>query len=235
MIKFSAAGGGQTHRAMETRSDSDIADILVRVWGMAGGHAFFQNVYARHLSQTGALLANVEHPLEPQDVIGVQYGDKKARFRVLRVSDGGLPQRIYAEVQLLEGQHCPWEQNLAEPQASISSTSHNKRRFPRLKVRFPLELRPDRPGAAPMLTNSADISGWGCYVETLVPPPLGTHFGVILWIDGERVATNGVVRASDPGVGMGIEFAGLEDQIRERLQRLLAKLSGQSALAEGAP
>ncbi len=235
MIELSAVGGGQTHRVMETRSESDIADILVRVWGMAGGRAFFQNVYARHLSGTGALLVNVEHPLEPEDVIGVQYADKKARCRVLRVSDGALPQRIYAEVQLLEGQHCPWEQNLAAPQASITSTSHNKRRFPRLKVRFPLELRPDRQGSAPMLTNSADISGWGCYVETLVPPPLGTHFGVVLWIEGERVTTTGVVRASDPGVGMGIEFTGLDDQLRERLQRVLAKQSGQAALAEGAP
>ncbi len=219
---------------METRSDSDIADVLVRVWGMAAGRAFFQNVYARHLSSTGALLANVEHPLEPEDVIGVQYGDKKARFRVLRVSDGGLPQRIYAEVQLVEGQHCPWEDNLGAAQASVSSAGHNKRRFPRLRVRFPLELRPDRPGSAPMQTNTADISGRGCYVETLVPPPLGTHFGVVFWIDDEKVTTTGVVRASDPGVGMGIEFTGLDDQIRERLQKVLAELSGQSALAEGA-
>jgi hypothetical protein len=231
-LSFLPLAQGKTIGFMETTSDTDIADILVRVWGMAGGHAFFQNVYARHLTSSGAMLANVEHPLEPEDVIGVQYADKKARFRVLRVSDGGLPQRIYAEIQLLEGQQCPWEQHL-DAGKSVSSPGSNKRQFPRLKVRFPLELRPER-GSAAMQTNSADISGRGCYIETLVPSPLGTNFTIIFWIDDEKITTTGVVRSSDPGVGMGIEFTGLDEELKERLQKRLAKMTGQSALAEGA-
>src|SRR5271169_5214603 len=119
---------------MENQPQSQGAEILVRVWGMAEGHAFFQNAHARNISTISALLVNVEHPLKAEDVVGVQYGDKKARFRVLRVSDGGLPQRIYAEVQLLEGQTCPWQEHLAQQSATpVARRNDNKRQFPRLR------------------------------------------------------------------------------------------------------
>jgi hypothetical protein len=219
---------------MESKPESDIADILVRVWGMADGHAFFQNAYARKLSSAGALLADIEHPLHPDDVVGVQYGDKKARFRVLQVSESTLPQRIHAQVQLMEGQHCPWEQHLSPGQKTIAASGHNKRQFPRYKTHFPLELRANRTGGGPMQTNSADISGRGCYVETLVPLPLGTNLNIVLWIESDKISTTGIVRSSDPGVGMGIEFTGLDLQTKERLQEFLSKLTGQPANAEGA-
>src|ERR1700733_8762677 len=97
-------------RSMEGASETgQTQDLVVRIWGMAAGKAFFQNVYARELRQDGALLSGIEHPLQGEDVIGVQYENRKARFRVRRVTDAGLPQRIQAEVQLLNGQECPWK------------------------------------------------------------------------------------------------------------------------------
>ncbi len=75
-----------------------------------------------------------------------------------------------------------------------------------------------------MQCNATDMGGRGCYVESLVPLHIGTVVTVTFWIDSEKVKTNGIVRASDPGVGMGIEFTSLEQQIQEQLQAYLEKI-----------
>jgi hypothetical protein len=47
---------------------------------------------------------------------------------------------------------------------------------------------------------------------------------ITFWIDSEKITTTGIVRASDPGVGMGIEFTSLEAHIQKRLQAYLEKI-----------
>ena len=88
-----------------------------------------------------------------------------------------------------------------------------------------------------MQTNATDIGGRGCYVETLLPLQIGTKVTIKFWMDSEKVQTSGVVRASDGGVGMGIEFTALDNQVQERLQKHLDKmdegLTGRGA-AKGA-
>ena len=44
------------------------------------------------------------------------------------------------------------------------------------------------------------------------------------WIDREHVTSPASVRTHDPGVGMGIEFTGLPEDTRKRLQAHLDKL-----------
>jgi hypothetical protein len=48
-------------------------------------------------------------------------------------------------------------------------------------------------------------------------------------MDDEKVQTTAVVRASDPGVGMGIEFTTLDTQVQERLQQFLDKMDTSAA------
>ena len=76
-----------------------------------------------------------------------------------------------------------------------------------------------------MQTNATDIGGRGCYVETLLPLPLGTKIKITFWMDSEKIQTSGVVRASNGGVGMGIEFTQLDNHVQERLQQHLEKLA----------
>jgi len=223
---------------MQGLSESGEQGLLVRVWGLAGGRAFFQNVYARDLRMDGALLSGIEYPLAPEDVIGVQYEGKKARCRVQYVNDTGLPHLFQAEVQILSDQECPWKELLETankpvpppppPPAVTTSGDSNKRQFPRHKVRFPIVLRDERGGPA-MQTNSSDISGRGCYVETLIPLPLGTKLTVVFWIESEKITCSAHVRSSDPGVGMGIEFVGLDQKLKERFQELLRKMAAQTS------
>jgi len=224
---------------MQGQSESGQQDLLVRIWGMAGGQAFFQNVYARDLRVDGALLSGIEHPIAVEDVIGVQYAGKKARFQVRHVNDAGLPQRLQADVQILSGQECPWKdlvEAVEKPDSAVAEAANgsNKRQFPRHKVRFPLVLRDERGSTAAMQTNSSDISGRGCYVETLVPLPLGTKLTVVFWLESEKITCAALVRSSDPGVGMGIEFIGLDLKLRERLQNHLTKMAAEASAGTAA-
>jgi hypothetical protein len=110
----------------------------------------------------------------------------------------------------------------------------NRRKFLRHKISYPLELRDERVNT-PLRVNATDISGNGCYVETVMPLPVATALRVDLWIEEERLTPSAVVRTRDPGVGMGIEFTGLPEESKKRFQAHLDKLDpGMSfANAEG--
>jgi len=210
---------------MDRRPETRVANvILVRVWGMdADGRPFFQNANATNISSEGATFTKINHPLKAGDVIGVQFGEKKARFKVVWVVDGGVAREIEAGVQILPGQQSPWQDVTREHKAAVSP-SKNKRRYVRHKVWFPLEIGFEDSRRTHMQTNATDIGGRGCYVETLLPLPIGTKVKITFWMDSEKIQTSGVVRASDGGVGMGIEFTQLDDHVQQRLQQHLEKL-----------
>ncbi|HZQ68765.1 MAG TPA: PilZ domain-containing protein [Terriglobales bacterium] len=208
-------------------------DLIVRVWGMdSDGHPFFQNAHARNISSEGALLSGLEHQLTAGDTIGVQLGTVKARFRVIWVIDAGHLQKIQAGVHILTGQPCPWKDELGgapspEPAPAAGPAKpdgRNKRKFVRHRIKFPMEIRDERGGGAHMQTHATDIGGRGCYIETMIPLPLGTKVRLVFWIGSEKVDTTGIVRASDGGVGMGIEFVGLDDASQVRFQQYLESL-----------
>jgi len=189
----------------------------------ADGRPFFQNVNATNISSDGATFSGISHPLKAGDVIGVQYAEKKVRCKVIWVVDSGVERQIEAGIEILPGQKSPWLE-LTKPQKSGAAASKNKRRWARHKVWFPLEIGFEDSRRTHMQTNATDIGGRGCYVETLLPLPVGTKVKIIFWMDDEKIQTSGVVRASDGGVGMGIEFTQLDDHVQERLQKHLEKL-----------
>ncbi len=207
----------------EPRVDTDLP---VRVWGMdSNGKPFIQHVRARNISSQGALISGVECELKPGDIIGVQVEQKKARCRVVWVVDAGGIQKNQIGVQLLDGQECPWKEALSRPGAAAAPSAgpSNRRRRARHKINFNLELR-DELNNVPLRVNATDISANGCYIETIMPTPIGTAFKVDFWIEEEHVHTSAVVRTCDPGVGMGIEFLSLAPDVQERFQALLEKL-----------
>ncbi len=195
-------------------------DLRVRVWGMgANDQPFFQNAVAQNISATGACIYGIEKELKVGDVIGVQYETKKARCKVVWIVDAGGVKKLQIGVQLVADQECPWKSMLPpEAQAAVVPVGYdNRRKFFRHKISFPLELRDERVNT-PMRVNATDISGNGCYVETVMPLPIATSLKVELWIGEEHVQTSAIVRTCDPGVGMGIEFTGLTEDTKRRFQ-----------------
>ena len=218
---------GRVLELMDNRVEIDVASqITVRVWGIdSDGRPFFQNTTASHLTGDTAMVSGISHPLKAGDVIGIQFDFKKARFSVVAVTDSGVPRKINATVQLLPAQRSPWQElvgTVEKPQ--FVATASNKRRFVRHKVLFPIEISFEDARRSHMQTSATDIGGRGCYVETLLPLQLGTKVIITFWLDSEKIRTTGMVKASDPGVGMGIEFTALDNIVQERLQSHLDKL-----------
>jgi len=159
-------------------------------------------------------------------VIGVQYEGRKARCKVIWVVDAGALKKTQVGVQLVADQECPWTAVLPHDMKLDERTvinQDNRRRFARHKISFPLELRDERVNT-PLRVNATDISGNGCYVETVMPLAIGTSLRVDFWIDQERQSPSAVVRTRDPGVGMGIEFTGLPEEGKKRFQAHLDTL-----------
>jgi hypothetical protein len=189
----------------------------------ADARPFSQNAVARNISGEGAQILGISHPLKAGDIIGIKHGEKKARFKVVWVTDAGTLRKIEADVQIVEGQKSPWRE-MANPEELTFAPGKVNRRFVRHKIQFPIQIRLADTQRARMNTNATDIGGRGCYVETLLPLPLGTQGTITFWMDEEKVQTTAVVRASDPGVGMGIEFTTLDAHVQERLQQFLDKM-----------
>jgi hypothetical protein len=181
---------------------------------------------AQNISATGACLYGIEPELKVGDVIGVQYEGKKARCKVIWVVDAGALKKTQVGVQLVLEQDCPWAAALPSGMHTEERTvvrQDNRRKFARHKISYPVELRDERVNT-PLRVNATDISGNGCYVETVMPLPVATALRVDLWIEEERLTPSAIVRTRDPGVGMGIEFTGLTEEQKKRFQAHLEKL-----------
>jgi PilZ domain len=202
-------------------------DLKVKVWGMgANGQPFFQNATAQNISLTGACIYGVEPELKVGDVIGVQYEGKKARCKVVWVVNAGAIKKTQVGVQLVADQECPWVAALPSDMKTEERTAQrqdNRRKFARHKMSFPLELRDERVNT-PLRVNATDISGNGCYVETVMPLAVATSLRLDFWMGEEHLSASAIVRTRDPGVGMGIEFTGLTEDNKKRLQAHLDNL-----------
>jgi hypothetical protein len=109
----------------------------------------------------------------------------------------------------------------------------DKRKFSRHRVQFPISISFADGRRTPMQCAATDISGRGCYVESLVPLGIDTEVIITFWLDSEKFSTKAVVRASDPGVGMGIEFTSLDPAIQTKLQAHVEKIDQGFANAAG--
>jgi len=210
-------------------------DLPVRIWGMsAEGRPFSQRARAQNISSEGALISGVESELKVGDMIGVQCEEKKTRCTVVWVMNTGPVKKNQAGVKLVADQECPWKNYLALDGATVKVDPSNRRRYYRHKISLPIELRDERVNA-PLRINATDVSGNGCYVESMMPLPLGTVLRVDFWLDSEHIKITAVVRTCDPGVGNGIEFTGMPAELKERMQAYLDAIDPQMGVSSPKP
>jgi hypothetical protein len=107
--------------------------------------------------------------------------------------------------------------------------SADKRKSPRYKCKGSARIQ-EIGSMTSTWATFADISMYGCYVESATP--LRVHAAIALKLDanGFRVETTGEVRVVYPGLGMGISFARMADEDRERLRELVRSLAPRSAM-----
>lgn len=208
-------------------------DIPVRIWGMsAQGRPFSQHVRAQNISGEGASLNDVESELKVGDVIGIQCDSNKARCTVIWAMNTGTLKKNQVGIRLVTDQECPWREHLPEGMESAEISASNRRRYYRHKISLPIEVRDERV-KAPTRINATDVSGNGCYIETMMPMQIGTVLRIDVWIDTDRITATAVVRTCDPGVGNGIEFTGLPADGKIKLQKYLDAVDPQRGISEG--
>jgi hypothetical protein len=206
-------------------------DLPVRVWGMsAEGRPFSQLARAQNFSSDGALISGVESELKVGDTIGVQCDEKKTRCTVVWAMNTGAIKKNQVGVKLNADQECPWKNYLAMDGATVSIDPSNRRRYYRHKISLPIELRDERVNA-PLRINATDVSGNGCYVESMMPLPQGTVLKVDFWLESEHIKITAVVRTCDPGVGNGIEFTGMPADTKKRMQEYLDAIDPQMGVS----
>ena len=62
--------------------------------------------------------------------------------------------------------------------------------------------------------------------------PRSEVLSINLWINSEKITTGAIVRSCDGGVGMGIEFTGLDPKVQERLQQQVETMAAECGLSQ---
>ena len=95
-----------------------------------------------------------------------------------------------------------------------------RRKYPRAKVAVPIEFKTEGATVASR-AETADLSLVGCYVEMSFTLPVGSHLDLVLWVEDERLATQGIVVTHHPQFGNGMEFLNMSPEDRAKLARFL--------------
>ena len=103
-------------RSFERRHEARTSvDLVLTVWGVdTQGERFAQEAHARDISMSGALLTGIDAELRSGDVVGILYGSRKARFRVVWVRYDEAGEKMQVAVHRVEPDACPWRDLLAE-------------------------------------------------------------------------------------------------------------------------
>jgi c-di-GMP-binding flagellar brake protein YcgR len=104
-----------------------------------------------------------------------------------------------------------------------------QRKFPRVKVNLPVELR--RPvNETPIRAQTADICMGGCYVEMSFTQDVSQEVEVVLWIGDNKIRAQGVVVSSHPSVGNGLKFTRMTQEDQARLREYIDSIGSSSRL-----
>jgi c-di-GMP-binding flagellar brake protein YcgR len=107
-----------------------------------------------------------------------------------------------------------------DAQNAPTSATPERRRYPRVKTTIPVELR-SLGNAAPLRTQTDEISLCGCYIETMFTLDVGEKLELILWLGKEKVTTTAVVATRYPQVGNGIDFVDMAPEHRLKLSQFI--------------
>jgi len=177
-----------------------------------------QSVTAHDLSQQGARLDGITQPLAPGTRITLQYNDRIVVAQIVWVVVVSCGTGCQAGIRLLDPKRCPWKS--PDTQSDHTRYLPERRKAERYKMSVGVQLSDEGQRVA-MRGSTADVGIGGCYIETLFPPAVGVRLQVLLWLGSAKLLAKGIVRASYPGVGMGIEFLDLSWEETERLYKFL--------------
>jgi len=96
------------------------SELSIRIWGMdSAGRPFSSQARTIDITRTGARITGIEHICQKGDVIGIQHGEQKARFRVVWVGNPGSAKAGQVGVHCVESGKYIWGVKLPDRKWAI--------------------------------------------------------------------------------------------------------------------
>ncbi|HKW25509.1 MAG TPA: PilZ domain-containing protein [Terriglobales bacterium] len=220
------------HMEPHNQQRLEIEGLPVKVWGMdADRRPFVLNAVACEVSYRGARLDGLTCKLPLGEVIAVQYGSQKGRFRVVWMADPASGRAGQVGIRSVDD-ICIWEAELAyfsletnsDKSDPLAAARRDRRQYPRFRCQGNVQVSRAESGQH-VWAKLGDLSLGGCYLSTPVPEAVGAKLRLLLQIDNNKIAALGEVRTCVPALGMGVQFTEFESGSRELLKQVLERLS----------
>ncbi len=196
------------------------------------GKPFFQTARAVSISGFEVTLEGLDRVLDLNNVIGVRHGGQKGRFQVVWVGTAGTPEQGQIGLRSLELDRDIWAQTAprpaANPQAHPAVAGRERRRYPRVWCQGRVEFR-QKGGQDPILGRLQVLGEGGCYIQTLTAAPELSELDLRVNAEGLELRAPAVVRDSQAGFGMGVEFGAIHPAHLARLQEWVSRHSVSKA------
>ena len=108
------------------------------------------------------------------------------------------------------------------------AASAKERRYPRIGLPRGMFIAWQGPGER-LVSRVATLGLGGLFITTPDPPPIGDLIQVFFEVPGGEVRARAVIRVSEPGRGMGVEFTSMSTEARGRIHQLVRRLIGDPA------
>jgi hypothetical protein len=212
--------------AKDTRPEQEsrrVFRVPVRIWGMNGsGSPFTQQAHTVDAGLLGACLEGLAHQVVAGEVLGVEYRERKTRFRVVWVGQSGTPDAGKVELSPLDKTEDFWR--LQTTVTKEQREPGERRTTPRCACKGSTQIRQAHT-RFPQGASVSDISLNGCYVELMTIFPVGTKVDLLIRVAEFTVNCSAEVRTSHPGVGMGMVFVQMSETDRSALEKAVTRLS----------
>lgn len=221
----------------------------------SNGNHYIQSATTVEIGVNGMRLSGVRCFRAPSgEPVQVEYQGRHARYRVAWIGAQDSPEEGLVGVQGLEGARFLFSDHLqtttcslagAEPDTYTAATApppaaapdhaaieyrdhawrdEERRRHPRYNCASIAKLWEN--GSEHSITGRInEISRGGCYVEMMSPMRTGTAVRLELSLRGRKLRLEGIVRASQATIGMGVEFTRMAPADAERLCHIVSELA----------
>ncbi len=209
--------GNQVPVLPKRREARLLVTLDVRLLGIdANGKPFHQPAVTVDISMSGVRVTGLAAKLNRGDIVGLQSGGEKCRFKVSWIIPNG-DGTYQAGLHCLQKGTCPWRE-------TMQIKGDNRRGNERYPCNGSASVHTPTL-STPIWGSLRDIGAGGCYVQCVNPAEQGDTVSGQFVVNGVQINGVAQVRSSRATVGMGLEWCDLGWDGQEKLNNLLQTLS----------
>jgi CheY-like chemotaxis protein len=199
--------------SMGRRRDKRVPiNLMVRVFGTdVDGRAFTRLAQTMDVSFSGVRIAGIYVRLNVGDVLGLQHGGEKGRFRVVWAGERGSNRAGELGLRMIDPIPGFWGIELKAGEIDdyeFHGTAAERRKHERYQCDIGVKVKTG-VDAHDGYARCTDISLGGCYLETWSPATVGSMLNLDIRLPSGDVTASAIVRTAHPAFGMGVQFANL--------------------------